>query len=65
MLTLTHSYIDMDAEDVLEPAQEIIQELMQLEGVDGYVTETFCRQSRFFQPKNGRVKVVWVHMAIL
>ncbi len=22
--------------------------------VDGYVTETFCRQSRFFQPHNGR-----------
>ena len=24
------------------------------EGYDGYVTETFCRQSRFFQPFNGR-----------
>ena len=23
-------------------------------GVDGYVTETFCLQSRFFQPHNGR-----------
>ena len=23
-------------------------------GTDGYVTETFCRRSRFFQPHNGR-----------
>ena len=23
-------------------------------GRDGYVTETFCRKSRFFQPHNGR-----------
>ncbi len=27
--------------------------LQALPGVDGYVTETFCRQARFFQPANG------------
>ena len=51
--TIAQCYVQADAEDVLEPVREIIQELMQIEGVEGYVTETFCRQSRFFQPKNG------------
>lgn len=30
-----------------------IARLNALPGVDGYVTDTFCRQSRFFQPFNG------------
>ncbi|HRE01788.1 MAG TPA: DNA adenine methylase, partial [Ilumatobacteraceae bacterium] len=30
-----------------------IGELNALEGTPGYVTETFCHASRFFQPKNG------------
>ena len=51
--TLAQCYVQADAGDVLAPAQSIIDELMSLEGIDGYVTETFCRQSRFFQPKNG------------
>jgi adenine-specific DNA-methyltransferase len=33
--------------------QEAINELNQLPGEPGYVTETFCIQSRFFQPHNG------------
>ncbi len=33
---------------------EAIDHLNSLPGTDGYFTETFCLQSRFFQPKNGR-----------
>ncbi|HET9499203.1 MAG TPA: DNA adenine methylase [Marmoricola sp.] len=40
---------DMDAGD-LELA---VKELNTLPGNPGYVTETFCRQSRYFQPHNG------------
>ncbi|MEM9033625.1 MAG: DNA adenine methylase [Actinomycetota bacterium] len=32
----------------------VLAELDALPGVDGYVTETFCRQARFFQPENGQ-----------
>lgn len=32
---------------------QALQYLDNLPGIDGYVTETFCRQSRFFQPFNG------------
>ena len=31
----------------------VLDRLSALEGVDGYFTDTFCRQSRFFQPHNG------------
>jgi adenine-specific DNA-methyltransferase len=31
-----------------------LADLTRRPGRDGYVTETFCRQSRFFQPHNGR-----------
>jgi adenine-specific DNA-methyltransferase len=34
--------------------QRAIDELNALPGRDGYVTEVFCRRSRFLQPKNGR-----------
>ena len=44
---------DADAVDHDQLADEI-DRLDALPGVDGYVTETFCRQSRFFQPFNGR-----------
>ncbi len=32
---------------------EKLDYLSQLPGIDGYFTETFCRKSRFIQPKNG------------
>ncbi len=51
--TLAQCYVQADAEDVAERARACIDELNALAGVDGYVTETFCRRSRFFQPKNG------------
>ena len=33
--------------------QRLLRHLRGLPPVDGYVTETFCRRSRYFQPENG------------
>ena len=33
----------------------LVRELGSLDGVDGYVTETFCRRSRYFTEANGRL----------
>ena len=49
--TLARCYVEADFEDCFEPASELIQELNQLKGEAGYFTDTFCVQSRFFQPK--------------
>src|SRR4051812_4837989 len=47
-------YVAMDAQDVdQEELAEAVARLNALDGVDGYVTETFCRRSRYFQPFNG------------
>jgi adenine-specific DNA-methyltransferase len=52
--TLAGCYIATDAETVDRRAlQEAIDSLNRLPGRAGYVTETFCVQSRFFQPHNG------------
>lgn len=37
----------------LSEVAEAVEALNQLEGRPGYVTETFCRSSRFFRPENG------------
>ncbi len=51
---LAQCYIATDATDVdKDELAEAIRYLNALPGVSGYVTETFCRQSRYFQPKNG------------
>lgn len=34
--------------------RELLARLSALPGRDGYVTRTFCREARFFQPHNGR-----------
>jgi adenine-specific DNA-methyltransferase len=48
-------YVATDPRSVDASAlREAIEDLNALPGRDGYVTETFCRRSRFFQPKNGR-----------
>lgn len=48
-------YVQTDARRVDGGAvEEAVRVLNALPGRDGYVTETFCRRSRFFQPKNGR-----------
>ena len=44
---------DRDAIDARE-LDRALADLSALEGYDGYVTETFCVRSRFFQPFNGR-----------
>jgi adenine-specific DNA-methyltransferase len=51
---LSDCYIATDAETVDHPAlQREIDRLNALPGVPGYVTRTFCEESRFFQPRNG------------
>ena len=50
---LARCYVEADTEDCFEQAKGLVNELNQLEGEAGYFTETFCVQSRFFQPKNG------------
>jgi len=41
-----------------------IDDLNALPGQPGYVTETFCEASRFFQPKNGaRIDAIRAHLA--
>jgi adenine-specific DNA-methyltransferase len=48
------TWIETDATTVDAAAlTDEIGRLNALPGVDGYVTDTFCRQSRFFQPFNG------------
>jgi adenine-specific DNA-methyltransferase len=52
---LSDCFIATDATHVDEGALDaILAELDALPGVDGYVTDTFCRQARYFQPHNGR-----------
>lgn len=51
---MSDCYIATDRNDIDD--QELDNELKRLEAVPGkpgYFTETFCEQSRFFQPKNG------------
>ena len=52
---LAETYIGTDARDVnVTDLQAEIDRLNALPGRDGYVTETFCHRSRYFQPHNGR-----------
>ncbi len=47
-------YVAIDADEV--DADELVAALAHLDalpGEEGYVTEVFCRQSRFFRPENG------------
>jgi adenine-specific DNA-methyltransferase len=51
--TLARCYVQADREDVLRDAERLVGEFNTMRGVPGYFTDTFCVQSRFFQPKNG------------
>lgn len=51
--TIARCYVQADAEELEAPARQLIAELARLPGRPGYFTQTFCEQSRFFQPKNG------------
>jgi adenine-specific DNA-methyltransferase len=47
-------FVATDAEVVdVEALDAVLAELDALPGRPGYVTETFCRQARYFQPHNG------------
>jgi adenine-specific DNA-methyltransferase len=51
---LARCYIATDARNVDESALALaLEELNALPGQRGYITRTFCEQSRFFQPRNG------------
>jgi len=51
---LADCYIGTDASLAdLDEAREAIAELNRLPGRRGYVTRTFCEESRYFQPRNG------------
>ena len=51
--TLARCYVQADRERHARMAQTLLDEFGRLPGKAGYFTETFCVQSRFFQPKNG------------
>lgn len=49
------TYVEPDAATVdLAAVQRAVDDLNALPGSDGYVTETYCHRSRYFQPHNGR-----------
>lgn len=51
---LAETYIASDARQVdADQLAEVLTELENTPGREGYFTETFCRRARFFQPKNG------------
>jgi adenine-specific DNA-methyltransferase len=50
---LARCYVQADAEEVRSDADRLVSEFNRLRGKAGYFTDTFCVQSRFFQPKNG------------
>ena len=51
---LARTYIETDADTVdLDSLRAHLVKMSALEGKEGYFTETFCRQARFFQPHNG------------
>jgi len=52
---LAQCYIATDAASIDQAElAAILQELNALPPQDGYFTQTFCRDSRYFQPKNGQ-----------
>ncbi|HEY1989373.1 MAG TPA: DNA adenine methylase [Acidimicrobiales bacterium] len=53
---LAQCYVATDPEQspsFLAEVAEAVEALNRLDGQPGYVTETFCRSSRFFRPENG------------
>ena len=50
---LGQAYIEAGEEVDRVRVRELLAHLDALPGEDGYVTETFCRRSRYFQPANG------------
>jgi len=50
---LAQCHVEAEADSTTETAKRLIAELNQLAGKHGYITETYCLNSRFFQPHNG------------
>jgi len=50
--TLAICYVEAD-DDLLDSATKLVKEFNSLVGIPGYFTQTFCINSRYFQPKNG------------
>lgn len=51
--TLARCYVAADAEKNRADAERLIAELDGLPGREGWFTEKYCRQSRYFRPENG------------
>jgi adenine-specific DNA-methyltransferase len=51
--TLARCYVQSDAEDHLAAARALIADLNAVPGEAGWFTQTYCEDSRFFQPHNG------------
>jgi adenine-specific DNA-methyltransferase len=51
--TLARCYVQADASVWREPAEALLRELASVEPREGYFTQTFCRDARYFQPRNG------------
>jgi adenine-specific DNA-methyltransferase len=52
--TLGRCYVQADKDEIIGSVTKLIRELNAVPGEDGYFTKTFCEESHFFQPKNGR-----------
>jgi adenine-specific DNA-methyltransferase len=51
--TLARCYVAADLDELEREATLLLREFQALPGEPGWFTQTFCEQSRFFQPKNG------------
>jgi adenine-specific DNA-methyltransferase len=51
--TLARCYVQADRADWQHEAAQLVAEFNRLPGEPGYITSTYCEQSRYFQPKNG------------
>ncbi|MGI6379776.1 MAG: DNA adenine methylase [Anaerolineae bacterium] len=51
--TLARCYVQADADALLPETLRVLDALARVEPRDGWFTETYCRRSRYFHPKNG------------
>lgn len=56
-------YIEADVEDHRSFLEQTLPELNQAPSIDGWFTETYCRESRFFQAENG-VRIEGMRQAV-
>jgi adenine-specific DNA-methyltransferase len=52
-MVLGRAYIEAGGDVDRERLRALLAELDALPGIEGYVTETFCRRARYFRPENG------------